>query len=135
MLDPRSECYQLMLYAFLKKTGHQEDNIRSLRQLIVRKPTKKAMKIAQCFLGTVLTEVQHLEGAIDCFNTAIKLDPQRANSYYSLAFALAQQGKFEEAVVAGRQGAALDPKSALGQNHLGGALINCGQHEEAIVCF
>jgi tetratricopeptide (TPR) repeat protein len=76
-----------------------------------------------------------VEEAIECYRTAIALDPKSAAARSNLGAALHRKGKVDEAIACFRKAIALDPKYAAAQNNLGLALKDKGKVEEAIECF
>src|SRR5262249_19239796 len=63
--------------------------------------------------------------AIVAFRKAIELDPKSANAYGNLGFALANQGKLDEAIAAYEKGLAADPEFTSNYNGFAWMLVTC----------
>lgn len=58
-----------------------------------------------------------------------------ADEWANKAFALDDQGKYDEAIVCYDEAIALEPKDVDTWNNKGAALFNQGKYEEAVVCY
>lgn len=73
-------------------------------------------------LGNMLWQQDKQDAAIQCYQTAIDLDPKYVPGYQNLGTALGKQSRWEEAISAYRQALQLEPNSAKIRSQLGKAL-------------
>jgi tetratricopeptide (TPR) repeat protein len=76
-----------------------------------------------------------VEGAIECFQKAIKADPKNAAAHSNLGAALYRKGDLDGAITCYQKAIAADPKYALAHYALGVALHGKKDLEGAIACF
>lgn len=74
-------------------------------------------------------------GAIALLQTALDINPNHANSHFSLGNALQQEGQQEGAIHHYRQAIELDPTFAQAHNNLGIALQSLKNPEQALACL
>ncbi len=104
--DPASaEAYNLLGLAFLKQ-GRTNEAIESFRQALARKPD-----YAEAF--------QNLqEASLETWRVAVRLMPYMAQTHCELADALANQGKYDEAIASYEQALRLQPGYARARQNL-----------------
>ncbi|MGB5900443.1 MAG: tetratricopeptide repeat protein [Geitlerinemataceae cyanobacterium] len=73
-------------------------------------------------LGNTLWKQEQPEAAIQCYRTAIELDPKYVPAYQNLGTALVKQKQWKEAILAYRQALELEPNSIKVRSQLGKAL-------------
>jgi tetratricopeptide (TPR) repeat protein len=73
-------------------------------------------------LGNTLWQQEKKEAALQCYRTAIELDPKYVPAYQNLGTALGKQQRWEEASEAYRQALEIEPNSAKIRAQLGKAL-------------
>jgi serine/threonine protein kinase/Flp pilus assembly protein TadD len=83
-------------------------------------------------LGVILTDKRDVEGAIRCYQAALRLDPKYALARAQLGYALQSRGDLEGAVRECRRALDLDPKLAITHSNLGHALQAKGDLEGAV---
>jgi tetratricopeptide (TPR) repeat protein len=86
-------------------------------------------------LGVALAAKGQLDEAIACFQKAIALEPELANSHNNLGDALKDKGQVDQAIACYQQALALEPKFARAHYNLGVALAAKRQLDEAIAGF
>lgn len=85
--------------------------------------------------GVALHQAGDVIGAIDAYQQALKLAPQRLDARSNLGAALVRLGRFEEAVAQYRQALERDPGQAAIRFNLGLALYKAGRVDEAAAEF
>jgi tetratricopeptide (TPR) repeat protein len=70
---------------------------------------------------------------LNCYLTALRLNPNYVDAHNNLGVVLYQQGKTEEAIFHFREALRLHPGSASAHNNLGGVLMNQGKTDEALM--
>jgi tetratricopeptide (TPR) repeat protein len=85
--------------------------------------------------GVALAKDGRLEEAIACFQQAIAVDPNSAESHLNLGVAWARQGKLERAVDSFREAARLEPNAPEAHGNLGLAYLHQHRPAEALACF
>jgi tetratricopeptide (TPR) repeat protein len=83
-------------------------------------------------LISLYARVGQPEKAEQCFQTAVRLNPDRADAYYDHGVLLYTQGKYQEAEQAYRQALKINPYYAESHNNLGVLLEKQGQTEAAM---
>jgi tetratricopeptide (TPR) repeat protein len=73
-----------------------------------------------------------LDDAIDSYQKAIKLDPNRAQSHFALGRALDMKDKLDDAIDSYQKAIKLDPKRYEFHFHLGADLVKRGESDQAI---
>jgi Tfp pilus assembly protein PilF len=86
-------------------------------------------------LGNALRAKGELDGAIRCYQEAIRLDPKYALAHTNLGVALGDKGELDGAIVCYKQALRLDPKHAKAHTNLGNLLRDKGELDGAIVCY
>ena len=77
-------------------------------------------------LGVAFREQGKLDGAVACYQQALRLQPDYADAHNNLGIALAEQGKLDGAVACYQQALHLRPDYADAHNNLGVALGRAG---------
>jgi len=70
--------------------------------------------------------------AIDCWQQALRLDPNFAKAHNNLGFAYTKQGRLDEAIGEFKEALKLNPNDAVAHNNLGVAYKDQGRLDEAI---
>jgi tetratricopeptide (TPR) repeat protein len=83
-------------------------------------------------LGNALNAKGDVEGAVRCYQAALRIDPNYAPAHDALGIALNAKGDAEGAIREYRLALDLDPKLASAHSNLGGALLAKGDTEGAI---
>jgi tetratricopeptide (TPR) repeat protein len=83
-------------------------------------------------LGNALRETGDLDGAILCYQDAIKADPTFTYPYINLAIAQREKGRTAEAAATYRQVIRLDPSFATAHDNLAVVLCEMGDHQGAL---
>jgi tetratricopeptide (TPR) repeat protein len=86
-------------------------------------------------MGNALNDKGELDAAIDSYKQALKINPDYAEAYNNMAYALKKQAKMEEAIEAYNKALTIKPDVAEVYNNMGLALVDYGQMEEAIEAF
>src|SRR5438093_9699622 len=81
--------------------------------------------------GYEAQEAGRLDEAIECYRRSLALHAS-AEAHTFIGWALAQQGKHEEAIEACREAIAVDPTFGNPYNDIGAYLIELGREDEAI---
>ena len=76
-----------------------------------------------------------LDEAVQCWQRALELKLDSAETYYNLGLAFKDLGKLEDAIAHWHRALALKPNSAETHNNLGNALREQGKLEEAVACY
>jgi protein O-mannosyl-transferase len=91
--------------------------------------------IGQNNLGLVLYGQLQYRHAIECFDRALQVDPDFAETHYNLGLVLTEIGHNEEAATQMRKALQAAPAFAKAENGLGFALMQLGQPGEAAAHF
>jgi probable HAF family extracellular repeat protein len=86
-------------------------------------------------LGVALSEKGDKDGAILCYQAALKIDPNYAMAHRNLGNALSAKGLLEHAIAAYRKALAIQKDYVEAHHGLGNALSDNGQLDEAIAEF
>lgn len=127
-LDPRAVQFQLGVATSLAMQGEF-----SAAEILLRKQAARFPRVALVWhnLGNVLRDLKRPAEALDCYRTALTLDPQLVDARNNLGVALQALGKFEEAEREYRTCIALAPDYALAQCNLASVTIDLGRFGEA----
>ncbi|MGQ9783072.1 MAG: tetratricopeptide repeat protein [Armatimonadota bacterium] len=88
--------------------------------------------VAHYNLGTTLATQGDIEGAIEHFLKALRIDPRKHEAYANLGVMLAEKGRYEDAVRYLLKAVRLRPRDAVYRANLGLALVQQGRYSEAI---
>ena len=83
--------------------------------------------------GNALSQLGAKKEAIECYDQAIKIDPNDANAYFNIGFALSELGENTKRLNI-RSSYQNDPNHAGAYNNKGTALSDLDKNEEAIEC-
>jgi Flp pilus assembly protein TadD len=86
-------------------------------------------------LGAALKEEGDVDGAIQQYRLALRLDPRYAEAYCNLGAALREKGRVEEAVQAYARALELKPRYAMAHNNLGVAYAKQGKLDLAVAAY
>ena len=88
---------------------------------------------AEFRLGRDLQQQNQFAGAIECYERALRIDPNYAAAHSNLGVVKQHAGLLAEAIAHYRQALEIDPNLAETASNLGSALADAGQTKEAIV--
>jgi len=88
--------------------------------------------VAHFNLGEALAQKGEIKEAIDCYERALKLDPDYAQAHNNLGNSLFEVGRVEEAIAHLKEAVRLKPDSATMHSNLGGVLVQTGRTDEGI---
>ncbi|MBF0357160.1 MAG: tetratricopeptide repeat protein [Magnetococcales bacterium] len=77
----------------------------------------------------------HLDEAIDCYQTALNINPENISALSNMGFALRSKGRLDEAVISCRRAILIKPDFADAYSNLGSALKDQGKLDEAVASF
>ena len=77
-------------------------------------------------------EAGNIDGAIDGYNSVLKMDPAHVSAWLNLGTALRKKGLFEASVAATLRALALRPDDAACYTNLGNCLIDLDRQDEAL---
>jgi hypothetical protein len=86
-------------------------------------------------LGNVLREQGQLDGAVACYDQALRLRPEYGKAYINKGIALVARGDIDEALRCLEHGVALKPDLADAHSSLGAALCCQRRFGEALACY
>jgi len=117
----------------LMQLGQLEEAVRILTQAVAHQENSKLAALANCTLGEAYLFQNRLDAALDTFNTALKLWPERAAIHRSLAEVWLRRGNREEtlrcarlAVERERTGPGLTPETKATNLAVALAVLACG---------
>jgi tetratricopeptide (TPR) repeat protein len=93
------------------------------------------LAVAHNSLGLALKTQGNLDGAIECHQKAIALNPKYAQAYNNVGNALLLKQDPEGAITWYKKALGLDPKDAQTHTNLGTALFKKGKFEDAMECY
>jgi len=85
--------------------------------------------------GFALHNLGRYDEAINCFDEAIRLDPNLAPAWYNKGLSLGKLERYEDAINAFNEAIRLDPNHANAWYSKGNALFSQGNYDEAIKAF
>lgn len=85
--------------------------------------------------GEDMANSNNLDGAIECFDKAIRVNPENDLAWGDRALILDKQGKTEESIVSFSRALKINPKNAITWHNKGLTLLRRNQLKEAIECF
>ena len=130
--NPDSHYY---LARYYQERGNHGEAIKEFEKTLAIDPENAKALNAMGVSYDFLKEFRH---ASDCYQAALKLDPNSANIYYNnIGQSLLLQGKYTEAIEAFKKAAAYDEDfpAARVHNNLGRAYTMAGQHDLALAEF
>ena len=117
----------------LRRSGQDDEALDLLAAMVKEKPDNPYLHLQQ---GAALRAKGNLDGAIDCYQTALQLDPAYAQGYNSLGSLLCDDKRdYANALVAFRKAISLDPTLAHAHHNLGVVLAAQGDRDAAIACY
>ncbi len=126
-IAPESDAAKLALARLL----FSMDNTRTAKKLLSGMAHKRSAPI-QNLEGFIAFSCQETQTAIDCFSTAIALDPGMEESYLGLALAYMRQGNDKAATEAITTAISLAPRRSLFLSYWGKMLYEMGRTEKAL---
>ncbi|CQR74807.1 photosystem I assembly protein Ycf3 [Sporomusa ovata DSM 2662] len=134
VLDPADALTYYKLGCTLQEQGRLTDALGSFCRALTLNPNYIQ---ALCNLGVVLHKLGRSGEAIQCFQKALALESDSANSakailWYNLGSILLEVPRLSEAVAALRQAIALQPDLAEAYTHLGNGLLMLQRPSEAV---
>ena len=93
------------------KQGHKDKAIACTYQALSLEPEKASAQIHHN-IGLELLQLGQIEEASQCFERAIKIEPQFSVAHQKLAETLEEQGKWQQAALSYRQALVLNPEQS-----------------------
>jgi tetratricopeptide (TPR) repeat protein len=124
-----------MAHLWLELLPHDTADRRlELQEAVMRHRLEKYPNdfLANFNLGVLALARLNVSGAVDRLETAVRVDPNRADAHDLLGTALARVGRVPEAIEQFRRALALQPDFAGARLNLANALLRGGKSEEAI---
>lgn len=90
---------------------------------------------AYIILGVVAFNSKHYEEAVEHFNTATKLEPERKEGHHNKGIILYYLGKYDEAIECFEKSIKIDPMYAIGWYSKAMALIYSNKLHDGIKCY
>jgi len=90
---------------------------------------------AHIILGIMAFNSKHYDDAVEHFNIAIKLEPERKEGYHNKGVTLYCLGKYDEAIECFDKSIKIDPMHAIGWYSKAMALIYSNRLHEGIKCY
>jgi tetratricopeptide (TPR) repeat protein len=85
--------------------------------------------------ATALAALGRLDGAVECYDRALAIEPQHPEVWSNKADALRKAGRLDEAVVCCDRALEINPQHATGWHSKGCALAALGRPRDALDCF
>jgi tetratricopeptide (TPR) repeat protein len=117
----------LGLYGYWEK-GRTEEAIENYRKSLAIRRTVQALNN----LGVALASQRRYSDAIDCYNSALQIQPDHAKAHNNLGAALAKTGRTDEAIKEYETALRLRPDDPEVHHNLGLELAHTGKTKEAI---
>ena len=105
---------------------------RRAKALIERFPDALVLRN---ILGASLLDQGKTSDAVDCFRSALELEPRSPEGHNNLGIALQRHGAYEEAATSYREAVNLKPDHAEAHNNLGVVLADLGLNDAAIESY
>lgn len=107
-----------------------------LRMFSINVPVIKSIKLAHrsVNVGSLNSLGKHKE-AIECFDKALKLNPNSVTDWIDKGAAFVELGKYDEAIDFLDKALSIDPNNVDTLSHKGASLANSEKYEEAIEYF
>ncbi|MFM9265650.1 tetratricopeptide repeat protein [Tychonema sp. BBK16] len=93
------------------------------------------LAVSELVRGRDLQQQGEFQGAIECYERAIAIEPNNAIAYSNLGVIKQQLGEFATAIAYYRQALAIEPNLAETLSNLGSALADAGETAEAIATY
>jgi tetratricopeptide (TPR) repeat protein len=116
-------------------TGTLDRVVGELQLLLQRRSTDITQSKREYDRAYRLHRTGDLVAAIDCYQTAIQLNPNYLSAYVNLGIAWKQQGNLGAAIDCYQTAIQLNPNSAIAYNNLGNALTLQGQATDAAAAY
>ncbi|MHC4395603.1 MAG: tetratricopeptide repeat protein [Planctomycetota bacterium] len=97
--------------------------------------TAAVVVLTSAMMITTRRQVRHWQNSYTLFNHAVAVTENNSNMYYNLGVILANEGRFDEAVMNYRQALRISPNIFNAQSNLGIILFEQGEYDQAIECF
>ncbi len=130
-LFPKNPLIAMTLGQLYQRASRFTDAEAEFRRAIEQKP--RAPYYVQ--LGMVLLRQDHIDQAVEAFETAIAKNPKLAAAYGNLGNAEQKRGRMEAAAAAYEKAVALNPKDTLSYVSFGMAQLKLGAAREAAEIF
>ncbi|MCD6461342.1 MAG: tetratricopeptide repeat protein, partial [Thermoplasmata archaeon] len=85
--------------------------------------------------GVALLKMGNTKEALECLNTALKINPMNEAAWMNKGIALSRMGRHRDAVKSYREAIRLNPEYDVAWNNLGNAYARLGEYESAIRCY
>ncbi len=107
----------------------------ALESWVPRECIDADLAVSELVRGRDLQQEGDFQGAIECYERAIAIEPNNAIGYSNLGVIKQQLGEFAEAIAYYRQALEIDPNLAETLSNLGSALADAGETAEAIATY
>jgi tetratricopeptide (TPR) repeat protein len=135
-INRENSTFQIFLAISYFKKGEIEQAIYASQRSINLEPKMGANRPSFLhILGSLHAMKQNYDNSILCFQEAIEIDPENANSYHTLGGILQIQNRHEEAIKAYQMAVAVNPKDANFHNSLGDYYSLQNNFKDAILSY
>jgi tetratricopeptide (TPR) repeat protein len=135
-INRENSTFQIFLAISYFKKGEIEKAIYASQRSINLEPKMGANRPSFLhILGSLHAMKQNYDNSILCFQEAIEIDPENANSYHTLGGILQIQNRHEEAIKAYQMAVAVNPKDANFHNSLGDYYSLQNNFKDAILSY
>jgi tetratricopeptide (TPR) repeat protein len=122
--------------SFWELRGELESLLHKLTGEVIEIPKFKELEVSEWDAqGVSLTTLGRLEEAIQCFDTALLLDPRHHNAWINKGNALVRLGRRKEAIACYDKSLEICPEAAVAWHNKGMTLFTLGRFEKAIQCY
>ncbi|MGB3532297.1 MAG: tetratricopeptide repeat protein [Microcoleaceae cyanobacterium] len=128
-----AEAYQKIARIFIQ-LNQLETALNKLNQAL---PFQSSLNLEVDYItmGDLFTQQQQLYVALNCYQQAIKLNPDFFKSYHKLASVLVKLERWQEAVIAYQTAIEINPDFCWSYNGLGQAFVQLKQWQEAVIAY
>lgn len=130
-VDPEHGPARYTKAAVLTLLGRKEDAKELITELLRKQPGSEAGWVAR---GIILRSQEDIEGALKCYDNALKINPDSHFAHLNRSVALFSLGRLEEALGSAEE--ALNVcKTDIAYSNKGAILSELGRFEESVECF
>ncbi|CAD8197581.1 unnamed protein product [Paramecium pentaurelia] len=125
-------------FLMIQQFGQSKQTLPQITQILILVQEIISQRVNQFIYninqGDSLLNQNNYEEAIQCFDNAIKINPNNCLAFNNKGNALYQLNRFEEAIKCHDQALTINPNNCLAFNNKGNALYKLNRFEEAIKC-